>query len=206
MDVPVYRKGKPDRAEVDVAFLGERVLKRTLRDAVIMYEANRRAGTHSTLNRGDVARAKKPLFPQKHTGRARVKHPQVTQCRGGGIPHGPRPRDYRYAIPRKALSCALRSALLAKFQAGSAGVVDGFGLSGKPKTSTVAAVLDAMKARGSCLMVVEANDPTLVRSARNLPRVKVKTAKDVNAFDVAFYRSLILTDGAITALKERFAS
>jgi large subunit ribosomal protein L4 len=205
MDVPVYRKGKPDRADVDVAFLGERVLKRTLRDAVIMYEANKRAGTHSTLNRGDVARAKKPLFPQKHTGRARVKHPQVTQCRGGGIPHGPRPRDYSYAIPRKALGQALRSALLAKFQAGSAGLVDGFGLDA-PKTAKVAAVLDAMKARESCLVVIPADDATLVRSARNLPRVAVRTAKDVNAFDVAFYRSLILVEGALDALKERLAS
>jgi large subunit ribosomal protein L4 len=206
MDVPVYRKGKADRAEVDVTFLGEKVLKRTLRDAVIMYEANRRAGTHSTLNRGDVARAKKPLFPQKHTGRARVKHPQVTQCRGGGIPHGPRPRDYSYAIPRKALGRALGSALLAKFQAGSAGVVDGFGLGDAPKTATVAAVLDAMKARESCLVVIADQDAKLVRSARNLPRVAVRTAKDVNAFDVAFHRSLILTEGAIAALKERLAS
>ncbi|HYC77961.1 MAG TPA: 50S ribosomal protein L4, partial [Planctomycetota bacterium] len=113
MDVPVYRNGKTERAEVDLGFLGDRVLKRTLRDAVIMYEANARAGTHSTLGRSDIARAKKPLFAQKHTGRARVKHPQVTQCRGGGVPHGPRPRDYSYALPRKALSAALRSALLA---------------------------------------------------------------------------------------------
>jgi large subunit ribosomal protein L4 len=146
MDVPVYRKGKTQRAELDLAFLGDKVLKRTLRDAVIMYEANRRTGTHSTLGRSDVARAKKPLFPQKHTGRARVKHPQVTQCRGGGVPHGPRPRDYSYAIPRKALAAALRSAVLAKFRAESASVVDGFGLSA-PKTSEVAKVLDALKAR-----------------------------------------------------------
>lgn len=205
MDVSVYRNGKAARAEVDVAFLGDRVLKRTLRDAVIMYEANKRAGTHSTLNRGEVARAKKPLFPQKHTGRARVKHPQVTQCRGGGIPHGPRPRDYSYQIPRKALRVALRSALLAKFQAGSASVIDQFGLD-KPQTSKVAAVLDALKARGSCLVVVAQPDQVLVSSARNLPRVKVALAKDLNAFDVAFYRSLVMTDGAIDAIKERIAS
>lgn len=205
MEVPVYRNGQAQRADFDASFLGDRVLKRALRDAVIMYEANRRAGTHSTLNRGDVARAKKPLFPQKHTGRARVKHPQVTQCRGGGVPHGPRPRDYRYAIPRKALRAALRSALLAKFQAGSASIVDRFGLE-KPKTSKVAEVLDALKARGSCLVIVDKNDPVLAMSARNLPRVKVATASDVNAYDVAFYRSLIVTDAAVAALKERIAS
>jgi large subunit ribosomal protein L4 len=206
MDVPVYRNGKAARAEIDVAFLGDRVLKRTLREAVIMYEANRRAGTHSTLNRGDVARAKKPLFPQKHTGRARVKHPQVTQCRGGGIPHGPRPRDYSYRMPRKALSAALRSALLAKFQAGSASVVDQFGLGATPKTSKVAEVLDALKARESCLVVTAEKDSALVNAARNLPRVKVATAKDVNAYEVAFYRSLVVVEGAIAALKERVAS
>ncbi len=205
MDVPVYRNGKADRAEVDVSFLGERVLKRTLREAVIMYEANRRSGTHSTLNRADVARAKKPLFPQKHTGRARVKHPQVTQCRGGAVPHGPRPRDYRYSIPRKALRVALRSALLAKFQAGSASIIDQFGLD-KPKTSKVAEILDALKARGSCLVVTATIDQTLISAARNLPRVKVIEAKDVNAYEVAFYRSLVVTEGAMAALKERVAS
>ena len=205
MEVPVYRNGQAQRADFDASFLGDRVLKRAHRDAVIMYEANRRAGTHSTLNRGDVARAKKPLFPQKHTGRARVKHPQVTQCRGGGVPHGPRPRDYSYSIPRKALRAALRSALLAKFQAGSASIVDRFGLE-KPKTSKVAEVLDALKARGSCLVIVDKNDPVLAKSARNLPRVKVATASDVNAYDVAFYRSLIVTDAAVVALKERVAS
>ena len=81
---------------MDTAFLGDKVRTRTLKNAVIMYEANKRVGTHNTLTRAEVARAKKPLFKQKHTGRARVRHPQVPQCRGGGVAHGPHPRDYSY--------------------------------------------------------------------------------------------------------------
>ncbi|HYC77426.1 MAG TPA: 50S ribosomal protein L4, partial [Planctomycetota bacterium] len=64
----------------------------------------------------------------------------------------------------------------------------------------------ALKAEGSCLVVTDAVDSVLYRSARNLPRVEVKAAKDVNAYDVAFYRSLVLTEGAVSALKERVAS
>src|SRR6185503_13534264 len=107
MEIPILKRGKAERTEGDTSFLGDKVRSKTLRNAVIMYEANKRVGTHDTLTRAEVARAKRPLFKQKHTGRARVRHPQVSQCRGGGVAHGPHPRDYSYSLPRKALKVAL---------------------------------------------------------------------------------------------------
>jgi large subunit ribosomal protein L4 len=201
VEVLSLKGGKPGRTEVDTAFLGDKVLTRTLKSAVIMYEANKRVGTHDTLTRAEVARAKKPLFKQKHTGRARVRHPQVPQCRGGGVAHGPHPRDYSYAMPRKALKVALKSALLSKFQDGQAAIVEGFDLK-SPKTKAVAKVLQDLKCEGSCLIVVDQADKNLVLSARNLRRVRVAPVSQLNAYDVVFHRNLVLTTGALEKLKE----
>src|SRR5262249_16410346 len=151
VEVLSLKGGKRGRTEVDTAFLGEKVLTRTLKSAVIMYEANKRVGTHDTLTRAEVARAKRPLFKQKHTGRARVRHPQVAQCRGGGRAHGPHPRDYSYSLPRKALKVALKSALLSKFRDGEAALVEDFDLRA-PKTKVIAQVLAELKCEGSCLI------------------------------------------------------
>lgn len=204
MEVLSLRAGKPGRVEVDTAFLGDKVLARTLKSAIIMYEANKRVGTHDTLTRAEVARAKRPLFKQKHTGRARVRHPQVPQCRGGGVAHGPHPRDYSYSLPRKALKVALRSALLSKFQDGQAAVIEDFELTA-PKTRAVAQVLSDLKCEGTCLIVVDKAERNVVLSARNLPGVRVAAASDLNAYDVVLHRNLVLTTRGLEKLKEAHA-
>jgi large subunit ribosomal protein L4 len=200
MEVPLWSGGRTTRTEVDPAFLGDRVKSRTLREAVIMYEANLRVGTHSTLRRGEVARSKRQIMPQKGTGRARVRHPQVTQCRGGGRPHGPKPRNYGYQLPRRELRVALRSAVLSKFRDGEVAVVESFGLS-KPRTREVAAVLDGLGCGESCLIVTDRPDDVLVRSARNLPRVKVASVAELNAYDVVYHRNLVLTAAGLERLR-----
>jgi large subunit ribosomal protein L4 len=201
MEIPHYQNGQAGRIDVDPSFLGEKVKRRTLFASVIMYEANRRVGTHDTLTRGEVARSKRQLFQQKGTGRARVRHPQVTQCRGGGIAHGPHPRDYRYALPRKELKVALRSALLSKFRDGQVALVDRFDLPA-PKTKDLARVLRTLGCAKSALIVTAAPDKNLVLSARNLPRVKVTGAKALNAYEVLLYRNLVLTQDGFDALRE----
>ncbi len=201
MEIPLYANGKAGRTEVDATFLGDKVKSKTLRAAVIMYEANLRVGTHSTQRRSEVSRSKRQVMPQKGTGRARVRHLQVTQCIGGGRPHGPKPRDYSYRLPRRELQVALKSALLSKFRDGEAALVESFGLN-KPSTSSVAKVLKDLGCLESCLVVIEASDKSLELSVRNLPRVKVKTAAEINAYDVVFYRNLLLTKGGFAKLKE----
>jgi large subunit ribosomal protein L4 len=204
VEVLSLKGGKPGRVEVDTAFLGEKVLTRTLKSAVIMYEANKRVGTHDTLTRAEVARAKRPLFKQKHTGRARVRHPQVPQCRGGGVAHGPHPRDYSYSLPKKALKVALKSALLSKFRDGQAALVDDFEIA-TPKTKVIAQALADLKCEGSCLIVVDEAAKNLVLSARNLPGVRVAAVSQLNAYDVVFHRNLVVTRRALDKLKEAHA-
>ena len=81
-----------------------------------MYLANQRAGTHSTLRRGEVAGSTKKLFRQKGTGNARVGTRRTNKRRGGGTAKGPKPRDYEYHLPKKAVRAATRMAILSKFQ------------------------------------------------------------------------------------------
>lgn len=204
MEIPHYTNGQAGRTEVDASFLGEKVKGRTLFSAVIMYEANQRAGTHDTKTRAEIARSKKQLFKQKGTGRARVRHPQATQCRGGGIAHGPHPRDYRYALPRKELKVALLSALLGKFRDGQVALVDDFGLAA-PKTKDVAKVLKSLGCSGSALIVTAEPDPALHLSARNIPRVSVTTAGRLNAYEVVWHRNLVLTQAGLDSLREMHA-
>jgi large subunit ribosomal protein L4 len=205
MEIPHFKNGKTARTEVDATFLGDQVKSKTLRAAVLMYQANQRAGTHSTLTRAEVARSKRALFKQKGTGRARVRHPQATQCRGGGIAFGPKPRDYSYAMPKKARRLALRSALLSKFQDGEVVLCDRLG-GNDPKTKELAKLLKGVGAVRSCLIVDSTPSSALVLSARNLQKVTVSSARDLNALDVMKHRHLLLSEAALSELKEIHAN
>lgn len=201
MEIAHFKNGQAGRTDVDASFLGEKVKTRTLRDAILMYQANQRAGTHSTLTRGEIARSKRQLFKQKGTGRARVRHPQATQCRGGGVPFGPKPRDYSYAMPKKARRLALRTALAAKFQAGSVMLCDQVA-PGEPNTKSLARTLRSFGAMRTCLIVDKSPSRALVLSARNIPGVRVSSAADLNALDVIKHRHLLLTEAGWAELKE----
>jgi large subunit ribosomal protein L4 len=110
-----------------------------------MYLANQRAGTHSTLRRGEVAGSTKKLFRQKGTGNARAGTRRTNKRKGGGTAKGPKPRDYEYHLPKKAVKAATRMALLSKFQDNEAVIIDDFALAGEtPKTKDVAKVLKSL--------------------------------------------------------------
>src|SRR5437588_4118112 len=110
--------------DVDPAEFGGKVNKQLLHEVVLMYLANQRAGTHSTLRRGEVAGSTKKLFRQKGTGNARVGPRRTNKRRGGGTAKGPKPRDYEYHLPKKAVRKATRMAVLSKFQDREALVID----------------------------------------------------------------------------------
>ncbi len=204
MQVPNWKSGAKGSAEVDVAFLGDRVLNRTLHAAVIMYEANKRQGTVSTLTRAFVARAKKPLFSQKGTGRARVRHPQVVQCRGGGTAKGPHPRDYSWRMPKKALRVAMRAALASKFRDDQALVADSVH-SGKPNSKALRGLLSGMGLTGSCLIVDTTPTRELILSARNLPGITVCAVRDLNAYAVLSHKTLLITTQGLEDLRKAHA-
>src|SRR5881628_3982901 len=109
---------------VDPAEFGGKVNRQLLHEVVLMYLANQRAGTHSTLRRGEVAGSTKKLFRQKGTGNARAGTKRTNKRRGGGTAKGPKPRDYAYALPKQALRSATRMAVLSKFQDQEAVIID----------------------------------------------------------------------------------
>src|SRR6185295_5950175 len=137
---------------------GGQVNKQLLHDVVLMYLANQRAGTHSTLRRGEVAGSTKKLFRQKGTGNARVGTRRSHKRRGGGTAKGPKPRDYEYHLPKKAVRAATRMAILSKLQDKETVVIDELKLP-EIRTKQVADILKALKLEGtSCLIGLGASD------------------------------------------------
>src|SRR5437879_2574425 len=107
---------KVGTVDVDPAEFGGEVNKQLLHEVVLMYLANQRAGTHSTLRRGEVAGSTKKLFRQKGTGNARIGNIRTNKRVGGGTSKGPKPRDYEYHLPKKAVQNATRMAILSKLK------------------------------------------------------------------------------------------
>jgi large subunit ribosomal protein L4 len=225
--VPVFnRQGQEvGSVAVDAADFGGKISPRLMHEAVLMYEANQRQGTHSTLRRGEVAGSTKKLFRQKGTGNARAGTKRTNKRRGGGTAKGPKPRDYSYALPKQALRAATRMAILSKIRANAALVVDDFGLSGI-KTKEMAGILKALKLREvagaapppaaegetpkkpkkknlSLLIGTDKLDPTVYRSARNLDGVRVLPASDFNAYEVLRPKRLVLTRAALDTLRAK---
>jgi large subunit ribosomal protein L4 len=204
LNLPVYnRQGESvGSVEVDPAEFGGTVNKQLLHDVVVMYLANQRAGTHSTLRRGEVAGSTKKLFRQKGTGNARVGTRRTNKRKGGGTAKGPKPRDYEYHLPKKAVRAATRMALLSKFQDQEALVVDELSFP-EIKTKQMVGVLKALKLEGtSCLVGTAERDMNLYRSARNIPGVEVAPASQFNAYTVLKQKRLVLTRAALDQLRK----
>src|SRR5262249_28948329 len=156
--------------EIDPAEFGGAVNRQLLHEVVLMYLANQRAGTHSTLRRGEVAGSTKKLFRQKGTGNARVGTRRTNKRRGGGTAKGPKPRDYEYHLPRKAVRAATRMAILSKFQDQEAVVIDELKFD-EIRTKQMVEVLRALDLEETtCLVGLGAaevdEDKTVYRSAR----------------------------------------
>jgi large subunit ribosomal protein L4 len=192
--------------EVNPDDLGGKINKQLLHEAVLMYLANQRAGTHSTLRRGEVAGSTKKLFRQKGTGRARAGTKRTNKRRGGGTAKGPKPRDYEYHLPRKAVRAATRMAVLSKMQDREAVVLEELKL---PEIATryIAEVLGNLELDDTtCLLGLGAADideqQTIYLSGRNIQKLDVTPAKQFNAYGVLKPRRLILTKAALQELCE----
>ena len=202
-EVKVFEGGSVKSTEFDASLFGSRVLGRTLKDAIVMYEANARAGTHKAKNRHDVHGGNKKLWKQKHTGRARMGTAKSPLWRGGGVIFGPLPRDYSYQMPVKARRVALRNALFTKFRDGEVAVVHGLP-SDKPSTKTAFAILEQLGMQRGTTVVTDKLDRNVYRSLRNVPLVDVCPVDDLNVHQVLLRRWLVVTPGALDALKQRF--
>jgi large subunit ribosomal protein L4 len=188
--------------EVDPAEFGGEVNRQLLHDVVLMHLANQRAGTHSTLRRGEVAGSTKKLFRQKGTGNARVGPRRTNKRKGGGTAKGPKPRDYEYHLPKKVVRAATRMALLSKFQDQEALVVEDLALP-EAKTKQMAGVLNALKLKNtSCLVGTAGYDVNVYRAARNIRGIEVAPTTEFNAYTVLKQKRLVLTRAALDALRK----
>jgi large subunit ribosomal protein L4 len=214
--IPVVDRTGADKGtvEIDPAAFGGKISRQLMHEAVLMYLANQRAGTHHTLRRGQVAGSTKKLFRQKGTGNARVGTKRSNKRRGGGTAKGPKPRDYEYHLPKKAVRAATRMAILSKFLDKEAVVLDELTLAA-PKTKEIAGVLKAIKIGKRATEAGEKDitlldttvligtaglDPNVYRSARNIEGVKVLPAAEFNCYTVLKQKRLVLTRAALDAL------
>jgi len=188
--------------DVDPAEFGGSVNKQLLHDVVVMHLANQRAGTHSTLRRGEVAGSTKKVFRQKGTGNARIGTKRTNKRRGGGTAKGPKPRDYEYHLPKKAVRAATRMAILSRLQDQETVVIDDLKLPGI-KTRDMVAILKALKLDGkSCLIGTAGVDTVVYKSSRNIHGVSVSPASELNAYAVLHPKRLLLTRAALEQLRQ----
>ncbi len=199
-----------DGAELGVVEASEQVFaapvnEALVHDVVVGLQANKRQGTHQTKTRGEVSGGGIKPFRQKGTGRARQGSIREPQMRGGGTIFGPHPRDYRHALPvrvkRQALCCVLSDRLRGE----KLSVVRGMSFDA-PKTKPFAAMLGKVAPGGRKTLVVTAGcDENTLLSSRNIEKVTVRTAADVNALDVLLAARVVLQEEAVAVLQERLS-
>jgi len=169
--------------------------------AVRQYLASQRRGTHSTKSRGEVSGGGKKPWKQKGTGRARAGSTRSSLWRHGSIAHGPKPRDYSYALPKKMLRGALRSALAAKFQEKKLTVVDQFNLN-DPKTKRFAGVLHNLGLEKTVLVVCDDANRNLNLSSRNVEGCDLVRHHAIHPYHVLSHDGLLISESALARLQE----
>lgn len=174
-----------------------------LHDVVRMLLNNRRQGTASTKTRGEVSGGGKKPWRQKGTGRARHGSIRSPIWKGGGVVFGPKPRDYRFSLPKKVRRAALYSALSVMLRECRLTILDELNMH-EPKTKEIARLLQNLKVQGKALLVTAGPDLHVYRSGRNIPGVKTIAARQLNVLDILNADRLIMTKDAVAGVEEVF--
>jgi large subunit ribosomal protein L4 len=170
-----------------------------IHQVVVAQRAAARQGTHSTKRRGEVSGAGRKPFKQKGTGNARQGSIRAPHMTGGGIVHGPKPRDYAQRTPKKMIAAALLGALSDRARGQRLHIVDSFGIEGAPSTKAAASVLTAFGAVKNVLVVIDRTDELSILSVRNLAYVHVLYFDQLNAYDVLVSDDIVFTKAAYDA-------
>ena len=173
-----------------------------LHDTVVAHNAAQRSGTASTKTMGDVAGSGKKPWRQKGTGRARAGSFASPLWRGGGVTHGPQPRDFRKKVSRTTRHLALRKALSERLKAGDISIVEELKLT-SPKTKEFVQILSALGLKGTILVVVQGADQNLTLAARNLSKVQLTTGETLNSYEALRSDKLVFTRGAFEKVEAR---
>ncbi|MGN0845225.1 MAG: 50S ribosomal protein L4 [Kiritimatiellia bacterium] len=173
-------------------------------DTIVGFLAGRRAGTASTLSKGEVSGSNKKPWKQKKTGRARAGLRQSPVWRGGGVAFGPHPRDFSLKVNKKVARLAFRRVVSDRIADGSLIVVEDISLE-QPKTKELVSVLKNLDAENA-LLLVKAYDEKLLMAANNLPAVEVATADRASLYQMMLHRKVVVSRPAWEDLKTRIAS
>jgi large subunit ribosomal protein L4 len=204
--IRVYNLERSDVGELELsdAVFAAKVNEALFYDVVKAQLASKRVGSANTKGRSEVAGSKQKMYRQKGTGNARRGTKRAPNLVGGGVAHGPKPRDYSYRPTRKMRLGALRGALSLKLNEGRLLVVDDFEL-GDIKTKKRAEVLGKLQLGKSAIIVDAKENEKLRLSARNLPAFQFLPPEGVNLYDLLRHESLVLTKSAVEALEKRCA-
>ncbi|MGB9812664.1 MAG: 50S ribosomal protein L4 [Thermovenabulum sp.] len=204
--VALYNIQGEQIGEVELAdsVFGQEVKPEVMHQVVLNYLANQRLGTASTKTRGEVRGGGRKPWRQKGTGRARHGSIRSPLWIKGGIVFGPKPRSYKYKLPKKLKRVALKSALSAKVRDNEIIVVDKLDIE-QPKTKAMVKILENLKADKKSLIVMETPNINVQRSARNIPGVKTITVDTINVYDILNHETLIMTLDAVKKVEEVYA-
>ena len=189
--------------ELSESVFGVEVNDIVVHTALVNYLANQRQGTQSTKTRAEVRGGGKKPWKQKGTGRARQGSIRAPQWIKGGIALGPKPRSYKYAIPKKMRQLAFKSVLTSKLQEGELVVVDKLELK-EIKTKNMINILNSLNANNALVMLSEKN-LNVQASSRNIANVKTTLVNTINIFDLLKYNKLVITEDAVKKLEEVYA-
>jgi large subunit ribosomal protein L4 len=199
VDVVNLSGEKVGQVELADAVFGAEVNQNLLHEASRWYLNSLRRGTHKTKEKSEVSGAGRKLWRQKGTGRARIGSIRSPLWRHGGTVHGPRPRSYAYALPKKMLLGALRSALSAKLAEEKLTVVEEWSLD-THKTKTLRLALGKLNAEKTTLLVANGENRNLELASRNLEGVKLSASNALQPYDVLRHDRLVLSKDAIARL------
>lgn len=204
IDLAVYNTDgqEVESLKVDEAVFGGSVRYPLLKQAIVMYHANKRVGTAANKGRSMVAGSSRKLFRQKGTGNARIGNIRTGKRVGGGVTFAKSLRDFGKRMPKKQRRLARDSAILAKLLSNNVVVVDGLTFE-RPKTKDFKGVLNNLKIERSCLVTINSADVNLYKSAKNVPKVAVMPVSELNAGDICNYRKMLFTKEAFLAVLNR---
>ncbi|MEO1616117.1 MAG: 50S ribosomal protein L4 [Planctomycetota bacterium] len=202
--LPVYNEAGDEvgKYEIDSELIADRISKQLLHDAVVMYQANQRQGTHCAKTRGQVSGTNKKMYRQKGTGHARAGGKRTNVRRGGGVARTIKPRDYSYRLPKKALRRATRMAIRSKIDDGELLVIDQLAFDA-PKTKRMVGVLSKLGLGDTTTLIATAEIETaVVKSGRNLPGVEVQPVRQLNALSVLRPNRMLVTKDALDRIRD----
>jgi large subunit ribosomal protein L4 len=170
--------------------------------SVTTHLSNQRLGTVKTKSKGEVSGGGKKPFKQKGTGNARQGSSRAVQFVGGGIAHGPKPRDYSLELPKKMRQQALAESLSDKAQNGKIFIIEDIKFDA-PKTKQAVSLLKSLDLTGKkCLIVLNQSNPATFKSFRNVPKVKVLSSNNLNTYEVMNHEVLVLTQETLKEMTE----